>query len=91
MAHTINIKVIPKSSKNSIEGVVEENGCKILRVKITAPPEDSKANKAVVKFLAKEWGVKNSDISIRSGLKSRKKIIQIEGDSEELLKQIGEL
>jgi len=82
----IKFKIIPNSSRNSIVGIIEENEVKYIKVKIIAVPEDSKANKALIKFLSKEFKISQSCISILSGLHSRKKIIQIDKTSNELEK-----
>lgn len=81
----IQVKVLPRSSQNRIVG--KEEG--IFKVKLTAPPVDGKANKALIAFLAKRLGVARQDIEIISGERSRKKSIRISGitfsDVERLL------
>jgi len=73
----IPIHVTPKSSKNAVEGWVEDAaGQKWLKVKLTTAPEDGKANKALLKLLAKEWGCAVSSLSIIQGETSRKKLIE---------------
>lgn len=67
------IKVIPNSSKNSIEGFQGE----VLKVKIQAPPDKGKANDALIAFLAKSWHLSKSQIRIISGQTSRLKKIEI--------------
>ncbi len=70
----LKIKVIPNAKKNEIV----ENSDSFMRIKISAPPVEGKANKELIKFLAKQLDIKKSAISIKSGEKSRTKIIQIE-------------
>ena len=69
----------PKSSKNTIVGFYDES----LKIKLTAPPVEGAANKACIKFLAKQLGVSPANISIVTGLTGRKKTIQIDDFSEE--------
>lgn len=69
----IDVKVTPKAAA---EKVVESNGK--LRVYVTVAPVDGKANKAVIKLLAKRFGVTPSRISILRGETSRNKLIEIE-------------
>lgn len=69
----IAIKVIPGSKQNSYK---EESGA--IKVYLTAPPVDGKANVALVKFLAKHFDVNTSRISIFKGLTSRNKIVDID-------------
>ncbi|MCL4115596.1 UNVERIFIED_CONTAM: hypothetical protein GTU68_058643 [Idotea baltica] len=49
-----------------------------LKIAITAPPVDGKANKHLVKFLAKQFKVAKSQINIVSGETDRDKTVQIE-------------
>jgi len=83
----LKIKVIPNSPNNCIIGVVGD----MLKVKINAQPEDNKANKELIIYLAKFFGVKKQNIEIINGLKSRKKTISIkEAKQEELIKELKE-
>lgn len=64
------IKVIPNSSKNEL--VKSESG---LRLKITAPPVDNKANKFVVAYFSKLFKVPKTSIQILRGETSREKTL----------------
>ena len=75
----IKIKLIPRSSRNEIIG--KEND--VIKIKLTAPPVEGKANKALVSFLAKKLGVPKRDIEIVSGERSREKFLKINGLSIE--------
>ena len=65
--------MFPGSSR---EELVEEK--ELVKVYVKAPPDKGKANKALLKLLAAEYGVSKSRVRIVSGLTSRKKIVQIE-------------
>ena len=69
----IKIKVTPRARENKIIGW---NG-DILRVHVTAPPVEGKANKALIDFLAEEWGVAHSNIKIIRGETSREKVLEV--------------
>lgn len=71
----LKIKVIPKSSINKICETMA-NG--VLKIKITAPAVDNKANEELIRFLAKELKKKKSQIKIISGFTSREKTLEIE-------------
>lgn len=71
----IKVKVIPKSKENKIIGPMA-NG--VLKIKITAPATDNKANEELIKFLSKEMKKKKSQIKIINGFTSREKIVEIE-------------
>jgi len=70
----IHLRVIPNASKNAICGLMEDaSGQQLIKVKVTAIPDAGKANKALIKFLSQEWGIKSADIEIISGQTSRYK------------------
>lgn len=68
----LNIKVIPRASK---ERIIEENGT--LKVYVTSPAVDGRANKAVIESLAEYFKSKKRMVRIISGEKSRNKIVEI--------------
>lgn len=76
-----SVKVVPRSSKTALAGVLGG----MLKVKLAAAPEKGKANQSLVEFLADTLGVKKSAVKITSGLTSPVKTIQITGISAENL------
>ena len=68
----IRVKVITRSAH---EEVVEQPDGYTVRVK--AAPQDGKANEAVIRLLARHFGVTRSAVRISSGLTVRIKIIEI--------------
>ena len=72
---TFRVRVQPGASKNEIIGVQED----ALKVRISAPPVEGKANKALVQFLAEQLAVKRSQVEITSGHTSRSKTIHVVG------------
>lgn len=71
---TLTVKVIPGARKNLYK---EEAGR--IKVYLTAPPVDGKANEELCDFLAEHFSVRSSQIEIIKGLKSRNKVINIKG------------
>ena len=69
----IRVKVLPRSSRTELVGKTDG----VYRIKLTAPPVDGKANKALVTFLAKKTGLPKGKIQIVSGEHSRSKTIRI--------------
>jgi len=67
------VKVRPNSKT---EGVVEEESGSFT-VRVRQPPSEGRANKAVITLLAKHLGLRESQISIVKGLRSRNKVIEI--------------
>lgn len=51
----------------------------VLQAKVTAPPVDGKANRALCKLIAKRVGVAPSRVSVVRGKKSRDKVVRVEG------------
>jgi len=76
---TIEVQVQPKSSRDEIAGL--RNGR--IKVKVTAPPEDGKANERLREIIAKEFGVSKSKVEIVRGETSRLKTIKISGLSRD--------
>lgn len=75
---TIAVRVTPKAPRNIVEGYVTDAAGKTwLHVRVTATPEDGKANMAVLKLLAKYWNLPVSSLSVVSGGTSRYKVIRI--------------
>lgn len=63
----------------------------MLKVSVTAPPAENRANIALTELLAKEWRVPKRDIAIVGGPKSRDKLVHLTGDPAALLKRIEPL
>ena len=78
------VKVQPGASKNEIVGVQQD----ALKLRISAPPVQGKANKVLIQFLAKQIGVKRSQVEILSGHTSRIKTIHVVGQGTEKLQQL---
>ncbi|HYP06038.1 MAG TPA: DUF167 domain-containing protein [Bryobacteraceae bacterium] len=71
---TLTLKVIPKSSRNELVGLMEDGS---LKVKITAAPEKGKANAAVCGFLAEFFGVAKKNVEIVRGETSQSKQVMV--------------
>jgi len=78
------VRVAPRASRDAIEG--EHQGA--LKVRLTAPPVEDRANEALVRLLAARLNVPKSAVRIVAGEKSRLKRVEISGVSRA---QIAEL
>lgn len=79
----LHIKTIPNAKTTKLQGLVEdEKGMIYAKIRVATPPEDGKANKALIRFLAKGLGVTATDFSIEKGETSRTKTLLIQGNSE---------
>ncbi len=70
----IDVKVIPKSSRNLVK---DESG-RSIKVYLTVAPEKGKANQALVELLAKHYKVRKQCVSIVRGERSALKVVSIE-------------
>ena len=70
----IKIYIQPGASKNEIVGKPGD----AIKIRLTSPPIEGRANEALVDFLAKEYKVPKSQITIIRGHKSRQKLVKIE-------------
>lgn len=71
----VNVRVIPRASKNQIQGVLGD----ALKIRLQAPPVDGKANEALVRFLADTLELPVRNISLLSGETGRNKRILLTG------------
>ena len=83
---TFAVKVHPRAKKDAITGEVGD----ALKLSLTAPPVDGKANQACINFFAKLLKVSRSSVTIAAGHGSRNKVICVAGMSaEEVLDRLG--
>ncbi len=70
----VRVKVRPKSKANEIVETMDDG---TIKVRVKAAPEKGKANKEVIKLLAKKYNVRKSDVEIVSGKTDQIKLIKI--------------
>lgn len=81
----VALRVQPGASRAGIDGTASlDDGETVLKLRVTAPPEDGKANAAVVKLLAKAWKLPKGDLSLIAGQTGRRKALLISGDGAAL-------
>jgi len=80
-AVTFAVKLVPRASRNELVGVEGD----ALKIRLTAPPVEGKANAALVKFLAEFLKVSRSQIEIVSGEKSKHKMVRVRGVTAALI------
>lgn len=81
------LRVQPRASRNAIVGVMGD----AVKLAITAPPVDGKANAAVIEYLSDLFRVPKSSVVIVTGETGRNKLIAIRGKSAEQILQILKL
>ncbi len=84
---SIQVRVHPRARKNAITGELGD----ALKVSLTTPPVEGRANEACIEFFAKLLKVPRSSVTIASGRASRNKVIRVAGISAaELRNRIGQ-
>lgn len=79
---TIAVRLSPRGSRDELIGLRDG----VLVAKVTAPPVDGRANKALCKLIAKRVGLPPSCVSVVQGEKSRDKLVRVAGTSPESLR-----
>lgn len=88
----LHVRLTPKARSERIEGLMADgDGRMRLKIAVTAPPEDGKANAALIVFLAKKLKIAKSMIELDSGATSRLKTLVISGSPEELAAKLESL
>jgi uncharacterized protein (TIGR00251 family) len=90
LSHILAIRVTPRSAKPGIGGWrAGADGREELEVSVAEAPADGAANEAVVKLLAKAFGISRSQLTIVSGQTSRHKRVSIPFDVGEARRRLG--
>ena len=80
------VRVVACASRNEIAGFEGET----LRVRVTAPPVEGRANQALTRLLAKELGVARGDVRVVAGHGSRDKVLAVDGlGAAEVRRRLG--
>ena len=74
----LRLHVQPRAAHNQVAGLQGE----ALKLRLTSPPVDGKANKAVIATLARLLDLPKSSLTLRSGLQSRTKTVRIDNADE---------
>jgi uncharacterized protein (TIGR00251 family) len=74
-AAVLSIRVTPRAKRNEIAGVMEDG---TVKVRLTAPPVEGKANEALLQFLAEVLDVSHTRLAILAGATGRNKRVQVE-------------
>jgi len=85
-ACTFYVRVVPRSRRDEITGLHGD----ALKIRLTAPPERGKANRALQEILADRLGVSRSEVEILSGHTSRQKRVRVKGVSADAVRTLVE-
>ena len=81
---SFKIKVHPRARKNAITGIVGD----ALKVSLTSPPQEGRANQAVVDFFADMFHVPRSAVTIAAGEANRNKVIHIANRTADAVRHV---
>ena len=86
-AHGVSfgVRVQPRASRDALAG--EWNGA--LKIRVTAPPVDDRANEACCRLLAAQLNIPVSAVRIVSGRTSRKKRVEVSGVTAERIRELA--
>ena len=85
----VKIRVTPRAKRDEVYCILEDG---TVKVRLTAPPVDGKANKGLIECFSGIFEIPHSRIEILSGLKSRNKLVAIQGmDSIEIYEKLNEI
>ena len=79
----LTVKLTPNASKNEIIGYCDD----YVKIKVSAPPNENKANKKLTEFAADYFDIAKSSVELISGDKSRLKKLLLKNISEDIVKQ----
>ena len=83
----IRVRVQPRASRDEIVGWREPG---VLAVRVTAPPVEGDANRAVEHLLARALGVRPSAVTVIRGQRSRDKLVRVESVSSEDIEKVAQ-
>jgi uncharacterized protein (TIGR00251 family) len=82
---SLTVRLTPKGGRDSIDGVeVLSDGRAVLKARVRAAPTDGEANDALVRFLAKTFGVAPREVQLVAGATSRIKRLTVRGNGASL-------
>ena len=82
----INVHVQPNARATGLAG---RHGDAI-KIRVAAPPVDSRANRVLLDFIAEKLGVPSARVSLRHGAKGRRKLIEVRAPGEDALRSLGD-
>ena len=73
----LRLKARPNTSQTKITEILDSEDGQTIKIDVAAVPEKNKANKEIIKFLAKEFTTTKNDVKIISGATEKIKLIKI--------------
>jgi uncharacterized protein (TIGR00251 family) len=83
---TVEVQVMPRASRAGVAGLLGD----AVRIRLTAPPLENRANEALVRFLSASLDVPRPSVTIIAGKRGRKKIVRVAGMSrDDIFRRLG--
>lgn len=88
----VAVRLTPRARQNRLDGLARlADGTPVSEASVSAPPQEGRANEALLQLLAKQWQVPRRDLALVGGLKSRRKLVRVAGDARALLPRLAGL
>lgn len=79
----LTVRLVPRTARDEVVGFEGE----VLRVRVTAPPVDGRANEALTRLLARRLGLGRGAVRLVTGHASRQKVVEVEGLSPDEVRE----
>ena len=80
----LRVRVVPRARKDAVCGVHDD----ALKIRLSAPPVDGKANRRLIRFLSDQCGAAPSQFEIVAGLRGRTKTVRVRGVKPQLVRSL---
>ncbi len=86
----VAVRLAPRAKFDRLLGIAPAaDGGRVLKVSVTAPARDGRANEALLQLLAQAWHLPRRNLSIVTGAASRIKIVHVTGDPHQLIAKLS--
>jgi uncharacterized protein len=86
------VRLSARAKADRLNGVsVAADGGRVMAAMVKAPPEDGRANEALLQLLARTWRLPRRDLSIAAGAANRNKTVHVAGDPQQLFDRLAAL
>ena len=86
----VAIRLAPRAKSDRLLGIAAvADGGRALKVSVTAPARDGRANEALLQLLARTWHLPRRDFSIVAGVTSRSKTVRVAGYPRQLIARLS--
>ena len=86
----VSVRLTPRGRGDRIDAIAHlADGTPVLKASVGAPPEDGRANEALLRLLAAQWGIARRDLTLAAGARDRLKSVLIAVDPAGLLARLG--